>query len=175
MFTKLKQCSWIKIEVARIYSTQECFQGLHEACGDAELPMCTMAWWVKAFLEGVAAFWTTSILDNLHTGRPLAPLAMGNSGTSTVLIRYESMRLRSLHQSERSTTRDPVQHKRWTYPCYRAVNLEHQQRWTRLPNIWQKVIHKGATILKVHKCCTPVNEAMSEISNCCHYFLSSPS
>ena len=27
--------------------------------------------------------------------------------------------------------RDPVQHKRWTYPCYSAVNTEHQQRWTR--------------------------------------------
>ena len=34
----------------------------------------------------------------------------------------------------------------------------------RLPNIWQKVINK------VHKCCTSVNKAMSEISNCCHYF-----
>ena len=35
----------------------------------------------------------------------------------------ESMRLRSLRQSERTTARDPVQHKRWTYPCYMA---EHQ-------------------------------------------------
>ena len=42
-----------------------------------------------------------------------------------------SMRLRSLRQSERTTARDPVQHKRWTYPCYMAVNTEHQQRWTR--------------------------------------------
>ena len=40
----------------------------------------------------------------------------------------------------------------------------------RLPNIWQKVINKGATILKVHKCCTPVN--IRNIS--CHYFLSKP-
>ena len=24
--------------------------------------------------------------------------------------------------------------------------------------------------MKVHKCCTPVNKATSEISNCCHYF-----
>ena len=62
---------------------------------------------------------------------PLAPLEMENSGTSTVLTRYEFMRLSSLHQSERATARDPVQHKRWTYPCYRAVNTEHQQRWTR--------------------------------------------
>ena len=34
-----------------------------------------------------------------------------------------------------------------------------------LPNICQKVINKGTTILKVHKCCTPVNLAMSEILN----------
>ena len=42
----------------------------------------------------------------------------------------KSMWLRSLRQSERTTVRDPVQHKRWTYPCYRTVNMEHQQRWT---------------------------------------------
>ena len=39
----------------------------------------------------------------------------------------------------------------------------------RLPNISKKVIRKGATIRKVHKCCTPVNKAMSKISNSCHY------
>ena len=33
MFTKLEQCSWIKIEVARDRSTQECFHALREACG----------------------------------------------------------------------------------------------------------------------------------------------
>ena len=46
-------------------------------------------------------------------------------------ISPESVPLRSLRQSERTTTRDPVHHKRWTYPCFRAVNTEHQQRWTR--------------------------------------------
>ena len=50
---------------------------------------------------------------------------------STILIRYESMRLRSFRQSEKTTSSDPVQHKRWTYTCYRAVNTKHQQRWTR--------------------------------------------
>ena len=45
----------------------------------------------------------------------------------------------------------------------------------RLPNIWQKVIRDGIIlVLKVHKCCTPVDKAKSEISNCCHYFLSNP-
>ena len=34
MFLKLEQRSWIKIEVARCRSTQECFQVLREACGD---------------------------------------------------------------------------------------------------------------------------------------------
>ena len=43
----------------------------------------------------------------------------------------ESMRLRSLRLSEWTAVRDPVQHKRWTYPCYRAVISEHPLRWTR--------------------------------------------
>ena len=60
----------------------------------------------------------------------LALLSMGDSGTSTILTQYESMQLWSLHQSERTTARDPVQHKRWTYPCHKAVNTEYQQRWT---------------------------------------------
>ena len=44
----------------------------------------------------------------------------------------------------------------------------------RLPNIWQNMINKGATILKVHKCCTAVNKAMLEISNGCHNILFNP-
>ena len=39
---------------------------------------------------------------------------------------------------------------------------------------FDKVRNKGATILKAHKCCTHVNKAMTEISNCYHYFLSNP-
>ena len=77
------------------------------------------------------------------------------------------MWLRSLRQSEKTTVRDPVQHMRWTYLCYRAVNKEHQQRWKRW---WCK----GATIWKVRKYCTPVNKAMSEISNYWHYLSSNP-
>ena len=38
---------------------------------------------------------------------PLALLAMGDSGTSTVLTQYKSMRLRSLRKSERTTARGP--------------------------------------------------------------------
>ena len=65
MFTKLEQYSWIKIEVAWGCNTQECFQGMCEACGDAALPYCTVARWVKAFQEGRDA-----IQDNLHTRWP---------------------------------------------------------------------------------------------------------
>ena len=63
--------------------------------------------------------------------RTLVPLAICDSGTSTVLTQYEFMRLQYLRQSKRNTVRDPVHHKRCTYPCYRVVNMEHQQRWTR--------------------------------------------
>ena len=52
MFTKLEPRSWIKIEVARCRSTQECFQGLREVCVDAALSYRTVAQWVKVFREG---------------------------------------------------------------------------------------------------------------------------
>ena len=94
--------------------------------------------WFFHFSEEIVIAWTeekTTTFGNTETHHslwqckkshrcchgPLAVLTMGDSGTSTVLTRYESMRLRSLHQSERTTARDPVQHKRWTYPCYRVV------------------------------------------------------
>ena len=65
IFTKLEQRSWIKIEVARCRSTQECFQRLREACFDAALPYRTAARWVRAFRERRDA-----VQDNLRTGRP---------------------------------------------------------------------------------------------------------
>ena len=65
MFTKLERRSWIKIEVARGRSTEECFQGLHEACGDAALPYRIVARWFNAFREGRDA-----VQDNLRTERP---------------------------------------------------------------------------------------------------------
>ena len=41
-----------------------------------------------------------------------------------------------------------------------------------LCKIWQKVINKVQDYINdIHKCCTSVNKAMSEILNCCHYFL----
>ena len=64
MFTKLEQHSCIRIEIARGFNTQECFQGLHEACGDAALPYCKVAQWVRAFQEGSDAFRTISVQDD---------------------------------------------------------------------------------------------------------------
>ena len=67
----------------------------------------------------------------------------------------ESMRLRSLPQSE--TAKDPVKQNRLTYRCYRVVNTGDMNKdrradgVRRLVYIWQKVINKGMTILKVHK------------------------
>ena len=65
MFTKLEQRSWIKIEMARGRSTQECFQRLREVCDEAALPFRTVARWVKAFRKGRDA-----VQDNLRTGQP---------------------------------------------------------------------------------------------------------
>ena len=145
MFTKLEQCSWINLEVARGPSTQKCFKGL-----------AWSTWWCRTLYSS----WQCKESHHCCCHGLLEPLAMGDSGTSIILTRCESMGLRSLRHSERTTARDPVQHKRWTYPCYRAVKTERLHRW-------KKVINKWVTILKVHKCCTPVNKTMSEISNCC--------
>ena len=60
-----------------------------------------------------------------------------------------------------------------TYPCYRVVYKEHQQKctswWCKTPSKnLAKVDTYGSYYVKVHKCSTPENKAMSEISNCCH-------
>ena len=99
MFTKLEQRSWIEIGLARGCNTQECFQGLREA------------------LSGIEPHHSSCQCKESHRcwyHEPLAPLAMGDSGTILFSIVYspESMRLRSLRQSERTTVRDPVKHKR---------------------------------------------------------------
>ena len=71
---------------------------------------------------------------------PESPIASGTSNGVTpctamkndgVLYHHSvASRLHSLRQSERTIARDPLQHKRLTYPCYRSVNTKHQQRWT---------------------------------------------
>ena len=65
MFTKVEQRSWMKIEMERGRTMQECFEGLHEACGDATLPYHKVARWVKAFREG-----RNSVQDNLVQDDP---------------------------------------------------------------------------------------------------------
>ena len=54
-----------KIELARGRSTQECFQGLCEVCGDAALSYRTVARWDKSVREG-----RNANQDNLHKRRP---------------------------------------------------------------------------------------------------------
>ena len=103
---------------------------------------------------------------------PLVLLAMGDSGTSILLTRYECIQLWSLFQNERTTARNntrdefihAIGHSIWN------INKDgHTDGVWCLPKIWQKVINKGGKLhLKVHKCCTPVNKAIPEISNCCH-------
>ena len=81
MFTILEQRLWIKIEVARGHSTQECFQELREVLGGIQ-PHYSSRKCQESY--------------NCSCHGHLAPLAMADSGTSTELTRYESMRLRSL-------------------------------------------------------------------------------
>ena len=57
--------------------------------------------------------------SNLRTSDPEACMITTGPPGSTLL------------QSERTTARDSVQHKRWTYLFYRTVNTGSQQRWTR--------------------------------------------
>ena len=79
---------------------------------------------------------------------PLAPLTMGDSGTSTVLTRYETMPLQSLRQSERTTARDRYNTRdkpiRAIGRSIRNINKDGRTDGVRrLPNIWQKIINKG--------------------------------
>ena len=57
----------------------------------------------------------------------------------------ESMWLQSLCQSERTTARNLMQHKRWIYLCYRITltKIDALTVYWCLPNIWQKVKNKG--------------------------------
>ena len=88
---------------------------------------------------------------------PLVPLAMGDSGTSTIFTWYESMVIMISLPKWKNHCEEPSITQRWIYTCYRVVNTEHHEDGCadgerHLPNIWQKVINKeGATILKVHK------------------------
>ena len=144
-------------------------------CGSFTLPKRSWSHGLRRKRRHLVVQNPISLNDNV---RSHTSATMGGSVTSSVHTRYGSIRLRSLRQSERTTARDRVQHKGWTFPCYRAVNKEYEQRWARwwctTPSKHLVKFNKGATIQNVHKCCTPVNKAMSEILNCCHYLLSSP-
>ena len=111
--------------------------------------------WQACMLPPGPQRWTTTLVGTEHHHSswqckeshccchgPLVLLVMGDSGTSTALTWYESMWLWCLHQSERAIARDPVQHKRGTYLCYRAINMEHQQWWM---HCWCKMPSKHLT------------------------------
>ena len=104
--------------------------------------------WSFYFGEEIAIAWIQEKLRQLTVQDPIILHDNASSETAaavTNLLRRwqweilkhppyspdESMRLRSLRQSERTAAWDPVRHKRWTYMCCRADNTEHQQRWTR--------------------------------------------
>ena len=66
---------------------------------------------------------------------------MGDSGTSTVLARYESMQLRSLRQSGRTTARDRYNTRderiRVVGRAIRKINKDGRSDGVRLlPNVW---------------------------------------
>ena len=78
---------------------------------------------------------------------------MGDSGTSTVLTRYESMQLRSLRQTEKTTARDPVEHRDELISIIvrsiRNMNKDGRADGVRrLPSIWQKVMNKGGDYIE---------------------------
>ena len=64
MLTKLEQCSWIKIEVARGRSTQECFEELSEACCDAVFSYRTVRRVLNLSEKAGMSFRTTSVQDD---------------------------------------------------------------------------------------------------------------
>ena len=109
-------------------------------------------------------------------------LVMGDPGTFTILTRYEYTvcdydlfaKVKELLRGTRYNTRGEL--IRAIERSIRNINKDvAADSVRRLPNICQKVINKGgATMLKVHKCCTSVNNTMSEVSNCCHYFYPTP-
>ncbi|KAJ4436308.1 hypothetical protein ANN_18939 [Periplaneta americana] len=118
-FTKLEQRSWIKIEVTRGRSAQECFQELCEACADAALSYRTVAQWVKAFREG-----RDPIQDNLRTGR-------SRMEDNTV------QRLASLLDADRRwTARELAAKVRSHRPCWTGTKekmtfLDESSLWTK--------------------------------------------
>ncbi|KAJ4449293.1 hypothetical protein ANN_00691 [Periplaneta americana] len=132
ILTKLEQRSWIKIEMARGHTAQECFQGLREACGDAAFPYRTVARWVKAFREGIVA------------PVPKGRLKTRTTGTSTVVTRYDPCdydlftKVKEPLRGTRYNTRDEL--IRALGRSIRNINKDGRaDDVRRLPNIWQKV------------------------------------
>ena len=71
-------------------------------------------------------FMTMQGITLLLLSRSSCAAGIGDSVTSTVLTR--AIMISSPNWNNHCE--GPLQHKRWTYPCSRAVNTEHQQKWT---------------------------------------------
>ncbi|KAJ4434123.1 hypothetical protein ANN_16443 [Periplaneta americana] len=119
ILTKLEQRSWIKIEVTRGRSAQECFQGLRE---HVAMQRCHIAQW--------------------HDG---LKRKTRTTGTSTVLTRYDPCnydlftKVKEPLRGTRYNTRDElIRALGWSI---RNINKDGPADGVRrLPNIWQKTV-----------------------------------
>ncbi|PSN39634.1 hypothetical protein C0J52_27943 [Blattella germanica] len=142
MFTKLEQRSWIKIEVARGRSTQECFQGLREACGDVALPYRTVARWVTARCHTAAAVrdlmrrWQWEILEHPPYSPDMSPCD------------YDLLsKVKEPLRGNRYNTREAIIHA--VGRSIRSINRNGRADGVRrLPNIWQKVISNAGDYIE---------------------------
>ena len=106
--------------------------------------------------------------------------AMGDSGTYIVFTRHwihviiVSLPKWKNHCEGPSTTQEMK-----TFPCYRAINMEHQQRWmcwwctTPSKHLAKGDQYWGRLYWRHINVWTSINKAMLEMSNC-YYFLSNP-
>ena len=138
MFTKLELRSWNKIEVARGCSTQECFQGLRQACGEQN-PIILHdngRSHTAAAVTDLLCNWQWEILEH----PPYSP--------DMNLCDYDlSAKVNEPLRGTRYNTRDEL--IRAIGRSIRNINKDgHADGVRRLPNIWQKVINKGGDYIE---------------------------
>ena len=89
----------------------------------------------------------------------------------------EFMRLRSPHQSEKNHCEGPGTTQEMNLPVLQGgqygtpTKMDALMVYDAFQTFGKRWWIREIAILKVHKYCTPVNKAMSEIMTCCHYFL----
>ena len=105
-FNSLLPC-WMLIADGLRVSQQQKSEYLTKLCST----VCTTSW-VTANLQRIGYTMKFPRCNNGTTMQLHRSSLTGTKGKLTLLTRYEPMRLQSLCQSERTTTRDTVQHKR---------------------------------------------------------------